>query len=577
MFRLLVIFCCVTFVAARVLAVEPSTANRDVLHGEVTRLLDELDSDRFEVRRKAAERLEELVDKPELGRFLAAEFHRVLRRPDASFEVRWHLTRWSRRLPQPPPEPVGDVSPQELDRLVRQLDDDSYAVRLGAAEQIDWLLNNPQLVCPMLIRLKRRLADPSLAAETRKQLEAAWQRARGAWLLTDPASWRLPAVSDQQIGQWLDDLARPAPPGETANTGQAWSTANRELLDLLARDEYVTRLAAAIQARLDRNPDAATAARLKELLDWTKPAMVAEFWRGRHQVSEQHLLVGVPTLSPGGLRPTHFDRCDDRLANYVAGNSLTPGSDYPVGVAFPHPQREDGFFDLVNLPTPRRRMAYAYYVRTDESKRLALLSRRTLDQVLAEKRLMTEPELLILGQLDPAEVSRFAGKYFLLVDDGQLAASGRQRLGGRPSRFGMICVQLALDGVNGALPGLTDAIAKDVFWPPTARAPYWLQWVAALSIAARDPWPEVDSWLAGRVSESETLIEGGQSAPELGATAAALLLGRHGRTAAQFGLQSAADPLLAKLHVEGYRFGSDETRQKVRQWWDAEKDKKKTP
>jgi len=65
-------------------------------------------------------------------------------------------------------------------------------------------------------------------------------------------------------------------------------------------------------------------------------------------------------LSPGGVRPTHFDRCDDRSAHYVSGNSLSPG-DYPVGVAFSHPRQENAFFDLVNLPTPRRRMAYPYY------------------------------------------------------------------------------------------------------------------------------------------------------------------------------------------------------------------------
>ena len=95
------------------------------------------------------------------------------------------------------------------------------------------------------------------------------------------------------------------------------------------------------------------------MLDWTKPELVAEFWQGGHQTGEQHLVVGVPTLSPNAMKPTHFDRADDRVAHYVSGNSLSPG-DYPVGEAFPHPLVEHGFFHLVNLPTPRRRMAYLY-------------------------------------------------------------------------------------------------------------------------------------------------------------------------------------------------------------------------
>jgi hypothetical protein len=347
------------------------------------------------------------------------------------------------------------------------------------------------------------------------------------------------------------------------------------LRDLLARDREVPRVKAAVESRL-AGADAASAARLGELLDLTRPAMVAEYWRGRHQLGQQHLLVDVPTLSPGGLRPTHFDRCDDRVAHYVAGNSLSPG-DYPVGVAFPHPIQEEAIFHLVNLPTPRRRMAYPYYVKTDESKRLAALSRRTLDRLSADKRPLSESELLMLGQLDPAEVSRFAGRYFLSLDDGSLPSSGPHRLGGRPSRFGMICVQLAVDGTKDAAPGLADAIAKRVFLPPTILAPYRLHWLAALSLAARDPWADVDAWLAGHMDEREALVEGRSSAAELGATAAAVLLSRHGCAATQFDLQSVPDPFLTKLHVDGYRFGSDEARKKLRQWWEAEKDKNIKP
>ena len=110
-------------------------SDKERLHGEVTRLLADLNSDRFEVRRKAAEQFEKLVAQPELRRELAAEFQRTLVQSDISFEVRRQVERWSRRLPSPPAAPVADVSPKELDDLVRQLDDDSYGVRLGAARR----------------------------------------------------------------------------------------------------------------------------------------------------------------------------------------------------------------------------------------------------------------------------------------------------------------------------------------------------------------------------------------------------------------------------------------------------------
>jgi len=546
----------------------PTVVDEGRLRADLARLLAELDSDRFEVRTHAAERLDEWVAKPELGSFLGAEFRRVLVRPDVSFEVRWRLRRWSRRLPDPPVGPVGEAPPEELDRLARQLDDDSYAVRVGATKRLDWLLGNPKLVCPVMIRLKQRLASITPGAEAHQQLEAAWQRARGAWLLNDAASEKLPAVSDEQINRWLDALTRPVSPDAVQRHSQA--AAERELLDLLVRDEYLPRLIPLLNARLARDPGINAAARLQSLLDWTKPELVAEYWQGRHQLGQQHLLVGVPSLSPGATNPSHFDRADEREAHCVSGNSLSPGN-YPVGEAFPHPRQENAFFQLVNLPTPRRRMAYLYFVQTSESDRLAAISRRTLNRVLTDRRVLSEPELVMLAELDPVEVSRFAGKYFLLLDDGPLAAIGPRRLGGRSSRFGIICALLAADGTKDALPGLVNAIEKNIFLPPTSLAPYRLPALAALSIAARDPWPEVDPWLARQIAKSEQLVEGRPAAAELGATAAAILLGRHGQKPAPFNLQPVGDPVLKRLRLEGYRFDDEASRKKVQQWW-AEKE-----
>ncbi|MBN1394986.1 MAG: hypothetical protein JW959_08180 [Pirellulales bacterium] len=549
----------------------PNGGEADALRGEVARLMVELDSDEFDLRVQAAKRLEELVGEPELGPFLAKEFQRALLSTDVSFEVRRRLERWRHRLPAVPPEPVGKVSPADLDKLVRQLNDDCHAVRMGAAERLDWMLGDAKLVYPLMERFKRYLADERSASTSRHPIDAAWRKARQVWLTNEEAGKIiLPKVSDRQIEGWLDNLS---------GSGRSGKAAERELSDLLARDDYVPLLKRMLGERLARSKNDDESERLRALLDWTKPAMVAEYWHRRRNLGQQHLLIGVPSLGANAIRPSYFDRIDDRDAHCVSGQNLSPG-DYPVGVAFPHPNVEGAFFHLINLSTPRRRMAYPYRMEIDESKRLAAISRRTLQRILSERRRMLESELVMLEGLDASEVSRFAGKYFLLVEDGSTVATGPPRWGGRPSRFGMICARLAIDGTKESMPGLAEAIAKDRFMPPTPYAQYKLHLIAALSIAVRDPWPTADRWLADCIESDEPLrvIEDDFSkSARLGATAAAILLRRHDQSPRRLGLSPAADPLLNQIQLKGYRFSGEEGKKKVQAWWKDEKDKQKTP
>jgi hypothetical protein len=457
------------------LAEGPPPANLQV-GVEVAKLLGELDSDEFDVRTRAAERLEQLVARPELGPSLAAEFQRLLLREGVSFEVRWHVKRWAARLPEAPLKAPEVVTPDELRRLLGELENNSYAVRDGAAQRLEWLASQDA---------------------------------------------HLPAVT------------------------------------------------AAIRARLAEPLDTELGGRLRQLLELTRPAMVAEYWQGRRNYGQQHLLVGVPSLGPGAKRPSHFDRIDDRTAHCVSGNTLSPG-DYPVGVAFPHPSTETAFFHLVNLPTPRRRLAYEQYVKRDESERLSDISRRTLDRFRQEKRPLTEPELLMLTQLDRKEASRFAGDFFLAVEDEPLPPGEQARFGGRPSRHGMLCGWLAVEGTKEAVPGLLKAIDQQRFLPPTSDSQYRLHLIAALAIAARDPWPDADRWLAGQVPRTDPLIEPKPDGPELGATAAAILLNRRGRQPSEFGVQWNPETPLQPPCINGCRFTSEEARQKVRRWWETE-------
>ena len=559
----------------------PSEAPAKPSSGDVDRLLGQLDSNEFHVRRQAAAKLEELATRPELRPLLAAQIERILVLPDTSFEVRSRLERLRSKLPAAPAPPPESVTPEEIDRLVRQLEDESYGLRLAATKRLQWMLSTPELVCPILTRLKGRLAGDGLSADARRWLDPICERARDAWLLGNPAAGGLPEVSDDKIAEWVGALTHPAPPNKQADGWHVHQTAKQELSDLLARQEYVPRVKQALARRLkEPGLDPKATARLKELADLTRPAMVAEYWSGRRHQGEQHLLIGVPSLGPGAQRPSHFDRIDDRVVHCVSGHTLTPG-EYLVGVAFPHPLTEDALFHLVNLPTPRRRLAYARYVRTDEARRLAALSRRTLDRFLTRNEPLGEAELVMLGLLDAEEVSRFAGKLFNLIDDQPLPAKQkpptaygqprvrrqRKRPGGQPSRHGILCEVLAVSGTREAITGLLEAIDAERFLPPTEIAPYRLHWLAALSIARRDPWPEVDSWLAGLIGRTDALVEGRTDAPELGATAATVLLMRHQGTPGDFGLGPIHRDLMQKFNVPACRFVSPEGRAKVQRWW----------
>lgn len=545
----------------------PDDESGSRLESQFEELLRLLDDDRYYVREEAAAQAETLLARQDHQIELATLVARALRDTKVSYEVRWHLQRWSERLPEPLPDRAPRPSPGEIDALVTQLDADDFSVRAGAAQRLEWLLGDGHSALPILERVKQRLADPELSAPASRRVEEVWRKARGAWLQSDPATRELAPLTDEQIARWVDDLAQP---GEARGLplSHPQRVAERELLDALARDADVTRIAESLRGRLERPIDVPASARLQNLLELTQPALVAEYWDNRQHLGEQHLIVGRPSQSPNAARPSHFDRIDDQTAHCVSGNTLTPG-DYPASVAFPHPIAESAFFHLVNLPNPRRRMAYTYYVQTADAPRLAAISRRTLSRFLAEDRPLTESELVMLAELDPAEVSSFASQHLRQVEDSPLPGPPtRERIGSRPSRLGFLCAQLARDGTKAAVPGLLEAIEKRRFLPPTSMGPYRMHLVAALSIASRDPWSEVNTWLAAQVPSHLALAEDQrENGAELGATAAAILVLRHKRSVSEFGLLEAPDPVLMYLNVRGYRFGSPDDPQRVLEWW----------
>ena len=106
---------------------------------EFQQRLQELNSPCYETRRLSAQRLERWLDMPEMAAMLAEQFQQLIVQPELPYEVRWRISIWRTRLPPVKSEPPQSVAAEELARLVCQLDDDSYAVRAGASECLQWM------------------------------------------------------------------------------------------------------------------------------------------------------------------------------------------------------------------------------------------------------------------------------------------------------------------------------------------------------------------------------------------------------------------------------------------------------
>ncbi|HEY5311236.1 MAG TPA: hypothetical protein VIK18_01910, partial [Pirellulales bacterium] len=355
-------------------------------------LVRQLDSDDFTTRTQARRRLVALVAQAAGRQDLKAELRRAWLSTDLSAEARALLEPICLQVPDAM-QPAGGADVARLDRLIARLDSPIYSQREAAALELEPLAAHMPQALVLVERLKHALDEPGMSLDARRQLDALWARARGTWLLAPAGEGSPPPVESRQIEVWIDALlaadggsgVKSATSGASGPEQLRADNAERQLRDLLARDDQVARVKRALEQRVAAEPGEAARARLVPLMDWTRPAMVAEYWNSGHHTSIQYLLVGIPSHPERAQRASYFDRCDDHKAHCVSGNSLSPG-DWPVGVFFPHPLTLDAMFHLVNLPTPRRRMAYEYEVRHSERQRLAELSEHTLQVLLAAKR-----------------------------------------------------------------------------------------------------------------------------------------------------------------------------------------------
>ncbi|REK07494.1 MAG: hypothetical protein DWQ37_21420 [Planctomycetota bacterium] len=551
------------FGAAR--AGEPSGVDTAVAR-QVDALIEALDDPNFATRYEAAGRLEQFAGRGELAQYLAQRFRRALVSDDASFEVRSRLESLLRELPAPAAAAAEKPTTDQIKPLLDQLGSDSYAKRDSAVRSLRAMLEHTELIVPVWLALKSRAANPALTPSGRRILEPLLDDAHEAWLRADPEKVPLPKPAEKEITRLIDELGK----SQNAQSIEQYerSQAERELLDLIARDDTRQQVVDQLNERIAADPESNTAAQMQYLVDFAEPAMVAESWSNRQHNILQYLIIGVPQFNDTLTTPraTHFDRIDDRTAHCVTGNSLTEG-DYPVRVAIPHPEPgRDTFFYLTNLPTPRSRLAYEYSVERDERLRLAEITKRTLDYLLERRTPLSEVEVLMLASLEPRAVSRFVGDYFDTVPNAPLHATPGG-LNTQQTVYSGICAVLSRVGTHEAIPALEKLARSGALGKPRYPNRVEIAWVAALAIAQRDPGPDVDQWLASLLDEDAALTTDPDLPPTLGASAAGLLLDRHGKSVRSFGLTTAAESVTEVYHFIGYRFTSADDRQKVKKWW----------
>ena len=147
------------------------------------------------------------------------------------------------------------------------------------------------------------------------------------------------------------------------------------------------------------------------------------------------------------------------------------------------------------------------------------------------------------------------------------------------------------DGSREVVPALVECANRKRSLRLSTDEPQEVGWIAALAIAAREPWEGVDSWLADLIDRSDRISSPDQQG-DVGATAAAMLLLRSGRRPADFGLVAREplrrglldrfespvnadyrrrmfeDRMFKQLGVTPYYFANSKSRADVAKWWE---------
>jgi len=558
----------------------------DVPRLDTPTLIERLSSDSFATRDEARRTLEDRAAAPATADEVRRAVRERLARGGVDFETNELLTALARRFPAPPAaEQRPPATAAEVGSWLDMLNAAEFVRREQAVTALRRAIQEPSAATLVLLDCDRRLATANIAPDDRRRLvdlrRAAWR----AWLTADPAKTADPPIDDARIDGAIARLRAGEPAARTAEELALRALAERELLYWLAREELLPRVKTGLETALD-DPTIAAAdqAVVTRLLDWTRPAMVAEIWKEGQFGTQQHLLIGVPNQPPGAPRASHFDRCDEKTAHCVSGNTLKEG-DYPVGIYFPYMSNmgDDLQFHLVNLPTARRRLRYDQEVPIDvsaeearriQAARRAEITRRTVDFYLARKQLLSGREVDMLPYLDEVEAARLVGPYLLGVDDQRLDVQSPTAFG-NGSRHGLFCTVVAIAGAAEAGPGLVAGLEKGRVMPPTDHSPYRMDWVAVLTLCRRTPWPGAEDWLAKQIDRTDPININTPEDADAGASAAAALVEMNGGEVSAFHLERKTFQELMDLENPGFKFRKPEGRELVKRWWKAKVEARK--
>lgn len=439
----------------------------------------------------------------------------------------------------------GRLAAASIPTLVDDLTSATQAIRHRAGQCLEILATQSGNGRLILDELKQRLNQAELSPSDRRELEDGWDLYFGLWLAQSEASEHVPNISTDELEDLLDQLIRKPDAGNASLLQSRASTAERELRLLLAHDSLVDSIKEALERRL-ANDDLTVLARerITRLHDLTRPGLSAEIWSfwGYAGVQPgyniQYLWVDVPQMPDRATRATHFDRVNDKTAHLTTGSNLTEG-DYPVGRLFPWEgqNRNLMLFHLVNLPTPRRWMAFEYASQDSGVKRLAMLTRPSLKKIIAEKEPLTEFDGFMLSILDRNAARDFALDYLESVDDAPITIRSRGNLEGpAPSSHLVLCEFLAGYGDVEAAIRLVAAIDKGRVGRNASGVDF--AWLAVLSILSSDSSTSADALLYRLAHRNAALIPNEPDAADLGATAAALLMIRKGIPPEEYGLEA---------------------------------------
>ncbi len=555
----------------------------------LSRLRKDLRSDFYPVRQQAAEWLERLTQDPARARQLREEWAKLRQQGDvpAISQVPWPLTPEEAALLDEAASPSISLNREEADSLMGRLVSNEFGHRELARRTLNLAAGDAQNLPPLMAALHARLGTPELSPATRNVLEEMWTSAVEAWCAAEqPPLDFLDRLSPAALVQHLERLSLVRQERRSPDEKVNQSTLLRELRLLMLRDDWAPRLMEGVEARLSNPEITEDGARLMESLrDDLRPAMAAEIWMEGRLMTVQFLYVGIPQWpdSPGARTSTFFDRIDDDSAHLVNGNTLTPG-DYPVGRMFPFEANVPGLavrafrvFRLVNLPTPRSRLMYELSLREDMETRLRRHSRTVLQWIESEKRPITDLEIELLAHLDPVEVSRFAIQHMRSVDDepwnfGRDNPSKHVERFVPTSRHGAICYVLRNMGTFEIAPDLVKLIDEKRIEASDTSSIFHYPWLAALNSAQREPGEASDRWLGTLVSRTDPLVANTENPPEIGATAAGLLLRRHGFSTARFGLEEVQVPNARFAGIVLLRFTDEDWRHQVLEWWNERQD-----